>query len=330
MARIVAGIGVSHAPGALGWPDAPKAEVKDRLSRAARVLGERLELAKPDIVIAFLDDHFENHFRNLMPTVSVGIADKHIGPAVQWLEALRLTQQDEYAGAPEFAEHLLRYLVGAGFDPARMGSIEYGNNFVVPWKMMAPAINPAVVPIYTNVFSPPVMPCQRAFEFGKAVRSAVLAADPELRVAFLATGGLSHWPPFWNESSPPEDTFLNRMKRFQQEGKTVLKDDPQLMTDLAAYEIEMAAANQWPLNSPHPLVNAEWDRKILKAVEKGDVQTLCSLTFEEVDRDGGHGGHEILNWIQLMGAMNAGPAEVVDYEPVIEWICGMAYVSYEV
>ena len=54
----------------------------------------------PDVIIAFLDDHFENHFRSLMPTVGIGVADSHPGPATQWLEALRLTRQERFGSAP--------------------------------------------------------------------------------------------------------------------------------------------------------------------------------------------------------------------------------------
>ncbi len=328
MAKVVAGIGMSHAPGALGWPDAPAASVRERLRRAAGQLGRRLEAARPDVIVAFLDDHFENHFRALMPTVALGVAQSHVGPAAQWLQALRMTEQRRFPGAPELAERLLGALVEAGFDVARMGEIEYGNNLIVPWELMAPAIAPAIIPVFINVFSPPVMPCRRAYAFGDAVRQAVEPLDDGLRVAFLATGGMSHWPPFWNDASPEADTFLARMKAFQTHGKPVLDKDPHLLRDLAAYEIEMARRNQWPLHSPHPLVNEAWDRNMLAALAQGDVQYLCGLRLEDVKREGGHGGQEILNWIALMGAMRGAPAALIDYEAVVEWICGMAYLDY--
>jgi len=330
MAKIVAGIGMSHAPGALGWPDAPSASVRRRLLQAADRLGRSLDAARPDVIIAFLDDHFENHFRSLMPTVGIGVAASHPGPATQWLEALRLTRQERFGGAPEIAERLLRSLVADGYDVARMGEIEYGNNLMVPWKLMAPRSAPAIIPVFTNVFSPPVMPYRRAYAFGAALRNAAEALDADLRVAFMATGGMSHWPPFWNDSSPEADAFLARMKAFQTHGKSVLEKDPHLLRDLAAYEIEMAERNQWPLNSPHPLVNEAWDRQMLDALARGDVEFLCGLQYEDVKRDGGHGGQEIINWIELMGAMKGAPATLLEYEAVTEWICGMAYMDYGV
>ena len=119
------------------------------------------------------------------------------------------------------------------------------------------------------------------------------------------------------------------MKRFQTEGREVLDKDPNLLTDLAKYEVEMAAANQWPLNSPHPLVNGDWDREFLDAITGGDVAYVRGLSYTEVESNAGHGGHEVLNWIALMGAMRGGPAKLLDYEAVTEWICGIGLAVYE-
>jgi len=329
MAKIVAGIGISHAPGALGWPDAPPGDVKGRVEQAAGHLGRRMIDARPDVIVALLDDHFENHFRSLMPTLAIGVADHHIGPAELWLEALRLDRQEIFPGAPDIAEALLRSCVAQGFDITRMGAIEYGNNLLVPWKIMHLGDPIPVIPVYFNVFSPPLMPYTRAVEFGRALKEAVDGLHSDLRVAFLATGGLSHWPPFWTDSSDKDDEFLQiRMKRFQTEGRPYLADDPRLYTDLAEYEIRLAHDNKWPANAEHPLVNDEWDREFLAALERGDEAYVAALSFEEVEREGGHGAHEILNWLALMGTMNAAPAQIVAYETVSDWICGMAFVDF--
>jgi 2,3-dihydroxyphenylpropionate 1,2-dioxygenase len=330
MAEIVAAMCLSHAPGALGWPDHPTMSVQKRMQDAGRTLGRKLEDARPDVVIAVLDDHFENHFRNLMPLVSLGVAKSHGGPADQWLEALKIEQKTTFDGAPTLAEKLLRGLVSHNFDVTRMGEIEYGNNWFVPWVMMQPKIKPAVIPIFFNVFSPPLMQTSRAYAFGETLRSVIGSLPENIRVALVATGGLSHWPPFWIDSSPEGDAFLQRMKRFQTDGMSVLADDPNLYSDLGRYEVEMAQKNDYPKNSSHPLVNADWDREFLTGVEKGDVDYMRGLTFDEIERKGGHGGFEILNWIAVMGAMNGQPATIIEYEPVVEWICGMAFVNYEI
>jgi len=320
VSNIVGGIGISHAPGMLGWPDDPGEEVRQRVGRAVQELRDYLAERSPDVLIAFINDHFDNLFRNLMPIFGVGIADSHLGPAEAYLEMLKLDEVREIPSRPELAEALLWGLVEADFDVARMGRLEYGNNLMVPLHAIRPMLDIPVVPVYINVFTPPVASTPRVYALGQRVRQ-LLEGRPE-RVAFIGTGGLSHWPPIWTEDSDPSDPMLQRMKRFQTEGRSVLVEDPNLWTDIGKYEIEMAA------RADQRLVNEEWDRNFLSLLERGDTDAVRSLTYESVREDAGHGGVEILNWVALMGAMNGAPADVLAYEPVEEWICGMGFVKY--
>lgn len=320
MDEVVCGIGMSHAPGILGWPDAPAQPVRERIAAAVETLRTYLAEAAPDVLVAFLDDHFDNHFRNLMPVFALGVADSHSGPGEHYLEMLRLDEVSEVPSDAALAEDLLRGLVQSGFDAARMGRIEYGNNLMVPLHLIRPEMDIPIIPVFINVFTPPLTPVARAYELGQRIRH--LLAQRDERVGFIATGGLSHWPPIWNEKSPADDAFLARMKRFQTEGRSALLEDPNLLTDLGAYEVEMAA------RADQRLVNEEWDREFLQLLEAGDVKAVTSMTYDEVENDAGHGGHEMLNWVALMGAMNGQPAQIIGYEPVEEWICGMAFTVY--
>jgi 2,3-dihydroxyphenylpropionate 1,2-dioxygenase len=320
MGDVVCGIGMSHAPGILGWPDAPAQPVRDRIAAAVATLRTYLGQTAPEVLIAFLDDHFDNHFRNLMPVFALGVADSHTGPGEHYFEMLRLNETSEIPSDAGIAEDLLRGLVHSGFDVARMGRIEYGNNLMVPLHLIRPEMDIPIVPVFINVFTPPLASVARTYELGQRVRQ-LLAGRPE-RVGFIATGGLSHWPPIWNEKSPADDAFLARMKHFQTEGRSVLLEDPDLLTDLGKYEVEMAAKGD------QRLVNEEWDREFLRLLAAGDVKAVTGMSYDEVEEDAGHGGHEMLNWVALMGAMNGQPAKVVAYEPVEEWICGMAFTIY--
>lgn len=330
MAKVVTAISMSHAPGAVGWADTPPADQKKRLAEIHNSLRRRLAEARPNLIVAFLDDHFENHFRTMMPTLSIPVAPEHKGPAEYMMEALLFDEQVSLPGRPDLAEDLLVKLTHRGFDMTRMGEIEYGNNLLVPFKFIRPEFDIAVLPIFINVFSPPLMPYWRAYDLGLAVREIVEELpEKDLRVAFLATGGLSHWPPVWTAGAPADDQFLQRMKRYQTEGKGVLAEDPELYSDLARYEIEMMNRKQWPLGFQHPLVNEDWDREILDSFGKGDIAYMRGLTHEDVEKRGGHGGHELLNWVAVMGAMRGAPADFVAYEGVLEWITGMSYVAYD-
>ncbi|KAI1080825.1 protocatechuate-dioxygenase subunit beta [Whalleya microplaca] len=334
MGKVVAAVGISHAPGAIGFPETAQPDARERTETATRKLGKTLHDAKPDVIFAFLDDHFENFYRNHMPTIAVSIADKHVGPADQWMEPLHIDKKYYFPGNPEVAEKLITSLVDQGFDVSRTGPVEYGNNLLMPWLLMEPDLpNVSIIPIFLNVFTPPLMKYSRAYALGEACRVAAESMPDDLRIAFMCTGGLSHWPPYWNPhqaGDPPSDPFLKIMKEYQTEGKSVLKRHPDLFVKFDEYEVEMAAKNEYPLNSKHPLVNDKWDQLFMDKFCAGDKEWLKALTYEEVEEEAGHGGHEVLNWVALSGAMKASPAKLLLYEPVIEWICGMTYVDFEV
>jgi 2,3-dihydroxyphenylpropionate 1,2-dioxygenase len=78
-----------------------------------------------------------------------------------------------------------------------------------------------------------------------------------------------------------------------------------------------------------PLVNERWDRAILDAYARGDVDFITSLSNDEIESQGGHGGLEILNWTVTMGAVRGKPARVLGYQPCVEWICGMGFLVYD-
>src|SRR5438309_718257 len=75
-------------------------------------------------------------------------------------------------------------------------------------------------------------------------------------------------------------------------------------------------------------INPEWDHWVIDHIERGDVEPLLRLTWEDIERDGGNGGQEIRNWVALMGAVPGWKGEALAYEPVPEWItgCGTVWV----
>ncbi|MDY6996011.1 MAG: extradiol dioxygenase [Actinomycetota bacterium] len=316
---VVGALSVSHAPGIIGWPDGPTEDEQKAVFGAFDDLKRTVAAAEPDVIIAFLDDHFENHFRNLMPSVSVGVAATNTGPGKQHLELLKFDAIQSIDSDPGLAEHILRSLVGHGIDAARMGPAEFGNNLMVPLRLIRPAGDIPIIPVFINVFTPPLITTQRAYEVGAAVRAAVDGRDE--KVMFWGTGGLSHWPPIW-EPTRESDQFLARMKTFQTEGTAYLERDPDLWTDVGPYEIAMAE------QMGDACVNPEWDQQFLELLSAGDMQTLFSWTYQDIEEGGGHGGHEILNWMAVAGAMAGAPCEVLTYQPTPAWICGSGAVRY--
>lgn len=327
MSQIVGGISMSHAPGIVGWPEDVEPQQLGRMNAAVARIAEYLDAVRPDVVVAFLDDHFENIFRSMAPTFAIPVAESHQGPADYFVKVLRMTEPIEVPGAPEFASELLRRTVHQGFDVTRMGRIDYGNNLMAVWNLLRPQNDIPVVPVMVNVYHPPLPTMNRAYELGQGVRAAIESMPGEERVVILSTGGLSHWPPIWLEhiSDWPEPLkpYIERMRRYQFEGRKVLEEDPTLHRDMGIYERKMAEL------MPRPVVAPEWDQHFLSLIEKGDAAAVRALTYEDIEGNAGFGAHEVLNWAAGMGAMGGVAATVLNYEPVPEWICGMGFAIYD-
>jgi 2,3-dihydroxyphenylpropionate 1,2-dioxygenase len=311
---------MSHAPGLMSLPDAIPQDQQDELTRGFARLRETLEEAQPDVLIAFVNDHFENFFGALMPAFTVSTGGEHFGPPRHYEKWLGMERRSIPA-ARDYAKDVLTTTLERGFDTAQMDApYEFGHNLVAPLLAVRPEFDIPVVPIVTNVFTPPLAPPWRSYDLGLAVRE-VIERRPE-RVALIATGALSHWPPFWYEDSPEDDAFLQRMRRFQTGGLGVLEQDPNLWVDLGIREEEMAASDM-------RLINPEWDRAVLAALERGDHRWFRDLDHDEIEEHGGNGGHEIRNWISLVAAMGDHQAHALAYVEAAEWMCGMGLVSYE-
>ncbi len=138
-----------------------------------------------------------------MHSIALGVAASHAGPAGQWMETLRIKEKTVFPGASKIAGHVLASLVESRFDVLRAGSTGYGNNLFVLWILMNPGMKCPIILTYINVFTPPLILYSRANALGEVVVAGdSLLADT--KVAYLLTGGLSHWPPYWNvfQASP--------------------------------------------------------------------------------------------------------------------------------
>ena len=139
-----------------------------------------------------------------------------------------------------------------------------------------------LVPIVVNAAASPLPTPARCHAFGAAVGRAVRNAPQNLRVAVLASGGLSHDPP-----KPSEENRLH--------GRT---------NGFAASREREARliSNATVLQSR---INPEWDRMVLDHFIGGEAGTLAAkLTTESIYAAAGNGGQEIRTWFAAAGALN--------------------------
>ena len=193
MAQIVAAMALTHAPGLTGWFDrAPESQQKEAL-RALVELRERLLAARPDVIVAFSNDHLLNWPINNTPELTVGIGAEHVGPADWYDEWLGLAKY-RIPGHPALARFIVNEGARRRIAFAYLRQMQFDDGISVPMHYLNPEGAVALVPVTMNCTVPPIPTPERCYQVGAALREALKAFPGGERVAVVATGGLSHEP----------------------------------------------------------------------------------------------------------------------------------------
>jgi gallate dioxygenase len=191
MARIVGGIGTSHAPSiAHAYDKQLQAEpLWVPLFKGYKPAKAWLEQAKPDLMIVFYNDHMNRFFFDAYPTFALGVGDRHELADEGWGKR----NFPSLPGDAEFGWHLARSLVADEFDPTicQEIAIDHGILSVLPLLCDTPWPAP-VIPIAVNVIQHPLPSALRLWKLGQAVRRAVESYPRDLKIVVLGTGGMSH------------------------------------------------------------------------------------------------------------------------------------------
>jgi protocatechuate 4,5-dioxygenase beta chain len=135
-------------------------------------------------------DHFHQLWLDNMPQFLVGKApfydanyyneEREFG-----LPKLLLTGHEELSG------HILRAGLDAGFDFAFSNELRVDHSITCPIFTVRPQNDLPVVPIYTNIFAPPLPRPERFVKLGQTLREIIDGWPSDLRVAVIGTGHLS-------------------------------------------------------------------------------------------------------------------------------------------
>jgi 3-O-methylgallate 3,4-dioxygenase len=174
-------------------------------------LASDLQRTEPDVVIIIGDDQRELYTAANQPAIAVSTAASFemallehqlSAPPTPFFQVVAheylMDDSHKVVGAPEFATELVGALVRAGFDIATSGETPagagFGHAFGFPVFRFFGDRPISVVPVLLNTYYPPNQPTPaRCFEFGAALRAAVEGAESPVRVAIIASGGLSHF-----------------------------------------------------------------------------------------------------------------------------------------
>lgn len=208
------------------YGDAAREETMLELHASMRRSFERLKRdvadAKPDIMIVVSNDHDGEWLDKWnVPLLSVYYGDTivsgdlehrvkyrggrplltHIPSALETMsKKMGMDKRNRWPGSRDTALHLIQSLLEQGFDVGAMKEIEepsyngHGHGFgMVVEELMEPGKLIPMVPVYLNIWPPNVMPLGRCYELGRAIRKAAESLPGDVRVAVVASGGLSHF-----------------------------------------------------------------------------------------------------------------------------------------
>lgn len=296
MAEIVFGAALSHSP-MMNFPLKKDQAKVDRFKAAVGGIARQLQAAAPDVILIFGPDHFRTLFYDLMPSFVIGI-----GSIEGWGDWD--TPRGPFTPHPLLAEHLLRTTLEDGFEPAFSREIKVDHGVTQPLELLGLTAM-AVIPVVINAAGPPLPTPLRCHAFGSAVGSAIRSYPQDLRVAVLASGGLSHDPP-----APAGENMLHgRTNGFAGSRER----EAQLIARADILQLR---------------INPQWDRRVLAHFEQGTVSVLASeLNTESVFEEAGNGGQEVRTWIALAGTLGDAKMKLAYYEPIDELITGMGVIS---
>jgi 2,3-dihydroxyphenylpropionate 1,2-dioxygenase len=184
MGQIVAAMVSCHAPALfLRQPGEDPAQL-DATIAAMRQLGRVLDETKPDALIVVGLDHLEAFSLDVSPAFAVVV-----GPEVAGSFG---SKQYRIGVHQNLARAILDGCLKRDFDMAFCHQAFMGHAFVVPFEFILEQRQIPIVPLFVNVYVPPLPQPHRSYQLGRCI--AEIVAERGERVAILASGGMSHYP----------------------------------------------------------------------------------------------------------------------------------------
>jgi 2,3-dihydroxyphenylpropionate 1,2-dioxygenase len=305
MSTVVIGVGASHSTLMnTHWDDAQDEAGAERFKAGLDSARDILKAARPDAAVVVGANHFRGFFLDLMPAFAVGVGECHgLGESG--------TPKGPLPVDTELARNVAWGLSERDFDIAISLRLEVDHGITHCLQYLVPELDVPIVPIVINAFTPPLPSLRRCFALGEAIRDIVQSDGDDKRVAVIASGGLSHhlpWPK-WFAAMTEDEQFL--VEAFL-EGRHAWEQ----------YEERRRSI----VRSAESQINEEFDEEFLRILADRDWDAILSRSTEDIEQLAGNGGQEIRNWIVAAAAVD-GKGEKLAYEPIADWITGMAVAT---
>lgn len=186
-----------------------------------------LQQVKPDVVVMFYNDHGLNFFLDKMPTFAIGAAAQYNNADEGW----GIPTLPPFQGNPSLSWHLINHLVSHDFDVTTCQEMLVDHACTLPLKLLWPegTCPVQVVPICINTVQLPLPSAKRVYALGKVVGEAIAQWPSNLKVAVVASGGLSH------QLDGERAGFIN--KAFDLEFMDSLVNNPEWATQFSTLEL---------------------------------------------------------------------------------------------
>ena len=173
MATLVAILATTHHPFFYKTSQLPPEEAPPFAAewvRKVTAYRETLTRARPDVLVMVGSDHFHQLWLDNMPQFLVGKAP--------YYDANYYNEEREFGlprmswGHEELSAYILREGLDGGFDLAFSNELRVDHSITCPIITVRPQNDLPVVPIYTNIFAPPLPPPERFVKLGRTIRAS--------------------------------------------------------------------------------------------------------------------------------------------------------------
>lgn len=217
MARLTAVLATTHHPFYLKATTAPPEErmpQADEWKAKVEAYRETLTAAEPDILVMIGSDHFHQFFYDNYPTFLIGKQSKY--------DATFYNEEREFGipkyvldGDEDFSGFMLQGLMDRGFDFSVSHELKIDHSIICPIITTRPDADLPVVPIYTNIFAPPLPSPKRFYDLGRAIRQIIDEYPTDKKIAAVGSGHLSlelGGPRQFHETGPDPEFDRNAIK----------------------------------------------------------------------------------------------------------------------
>src|ERR1700760_726530 len=194
MARIIGGVAASHTP-TIGFAyDQNKQDDPSwgPIFQAFAPVEQWFRDKQPDAIVYIFNDHVTSFFFDHYSAFTLGIGAEY--PVAD--ERGGAGDLPPVKGDPALAAHIATSLVTDEFDLSYFQDKALDHGFFSPMSVLLDRPDgewpTKIVPLQVGVLQFPIPTAARCFKLGQALRRAIESYPEDIKVAVVATGGLSH------------------------------------------------------------------------------------------------------------------------------------------